>query len=214
MLSQPPSNIPPPPEIPLFFRIGPGMLIMGSICVSATLLALADALAFKDLAEGLQSSVFMVVVAMIVMALIQGFLGLLFMAGKRRAWWRSILVLIPAAVISLGSLYGISTLYPHERWARNKLERYLGGPVPASVKNASLDYHCNALGATRWKFDFDLSPEDWARITSYSRYQGRSSEAVVSWGQHIPARASAETGFFQLEYHPHTQRCTFVVMSD
>lgn len=200
-----------PHDIPAFFRIGSKLLNVASISVAATLAALSEALQWEDVISGLASGALLSVMAVIFLLPAQGVLGLLLMSGGRRAWWRTSLVIAPSALISLFCLYFVSTLYPHERWAKNKLADYIGGPVPASVKNITLDYKCGALGATQWVFKFDLGSDDWNKILTYPRYQDEIP------GLH-PSRSGAdvadENGFFSFRYDRSAQRCEFTVSSD
>ena len=193
-----------PPEIPQIFRIGPGMLILGSFCVVTTLIVLSQALRWGNFREGLivegMMLLFLAIPLVIFLGGLQGILALIFMSKKRRAWWRSTIVILPSLVLIAGLLFETVSLFPHERRARNELEDHLGGPLPASVRNVTLDFSGGIDPG--WIFDFDISPEDFETLKSYRDY-GKSM------GSQLQHHDESHSQFYYLDYDPATRRCKF-----
>ena len=209
MLPQPPADEPTPEEIPPFFRIGPLTLVLGSFCIYGTLVLLAEALQWRDLKDGIKSGMLLAILATILIAPLQFLIAFACMSRKRRGNWRTLLVIIPALLVSLLSIYQISTLYPHERRARNQLASFLQGPVPPSVRNLDLDYRGDAFGGTRWLISFDLSPADWDSISKYPPFESSPLHAASgrAWGHEGGA-------FFAIEFDSAARRCRYTITSD
>lgn len=209
--ASPPSRSPtPPPEIPPFFRIGPVMLIIGSVSLAAASMVLAGALPWSDLRSGFLVATMMTftfgIPLFVILLLVQSVLGLIFMRGRRRAWWRTVLVLLPAALVVGGCLFSIVNLFPPERRARRELGQHLGGPLPASIRNVRLHY-AGGIDPT-WQFDFTLSPGDYEAIKGYRNYKPRSGPSASGTLQ-----AQITGYFFYLEYDPASKRCSFQALN-
>jgi hypothetical protein len=193
-----------PPEIPEIFRIGPGMLILGSYCIVTTLMVLSQALRWGNFREGLIVESMMLAFLSIPLAVLlggfQGVLAILFMSKKRRAWWRSTLVILPSLVLVADLLFAMISLFPHEKRARNELEHHLGGPVPASLRNVTLDFSGGI--DPKWIFHFEISPEDFEILTTYRDY-GRSM------GSPLHHHDESHGQFYYLDYDPATRLCKF-----
>lgn len=211
-MPQPPADA-PPREIHPFFKVGPLMLVLGSLSASALMITLAQALQWSDPGRGLVVSLFFTFTfglpLLIVLLVIQTVLALIFMTRRRRAWWRSTLVLLPAALLMFGALASITSLYPPERRARNELQRFLGGPLPASARDFTLHYE-GGIDPTR-RFEFSLSSTDYAAIRRFRDYglPGGTSGALTT-----PSTVQAhEPGkFYYLDYSTARNRCTFHVL--
>ncbi|WP_193212069.1 hypothetical protein [Luteolibacter marinus] len=204
MLPQPPPDIDAPPEIPAFFRVGPSLLIPASICLAAGTMVLSEALGWWIFYEGLIGASLMVLLLGIplwlIVLVVEWFLALVFMSRGRRAWWRTTLVVLPAALIILAALVSIARLYPPELRARRELRRHLGGSLPASVDRVRLRYSGGMDPC--WDFQFTVSPGDYEIIKSLHDFEPthRSSPAL---------RAEGRGGSYYLDYDPGTGRCRF-----
>jgi hypothetical protein len=172
---------PPLRDIHPFFKVGPLMLVLGSLSASAMMMTLAQALEWSDPGRGFAVSLFFTFTfglpVLMVLFVIQAILALLFMTRRRRAWWRSGIVLLPAALLTFAALASITSLYPPERRARNELQRFLGGPLPASARDFTLHYE-GGIDPTR-RFEFSLSSSDYAAIRRY-RSRRRKGAKVLS----------------------------------
>jgi MFS family permease len=208
LLPQPPEDT-EVTEIPMFFRIGPVMLVMASFCIVSTVLLLAEALRWSDFRGGLMGGVFMIFIfgipLFVMLGVVQLILGSIFMSNGRRAWWRTLVVLLPAILIIVAALVSIVNLYPPERRARNELDHFLGGPVPASISSIKLTYS-GGIDPTR-DFEFNLIPKDYDQISGYRYYRNRggspsSASALVAEGR---------GGLYYLDYDPAHARCTFSI---
>ena len=213
-LPQPPVDA-PPPEIHPLFKVGPLMLVLGSLSASALLITLAQALQWSDPGRGFVVSLFFTFTFglpwLIVLFVVQTLLALIFMTRRRRAWWRSTLVVLPAALLMLGALASIASLYPPERRARNELQRFLGGPLPASARDFTLHYE-GGIDPTR-TFEFSLASADYAAIRHYRNYTptGGLSSSVPMTSSTLQ---SDEPGnFYYLDYDAARQRCNFRVFN-
>lgn len=200
-------------EIHPFFKVGPLMLVLGSLSASTLMVTLAQALQWSDPGRGFVVSLFFTFTfglpLLIALLVVQTLLALIFMTRRRRAWWRSALVLLPAALLMLGALAGIASLYPPERRARNELQRFLGGPLPASACDFTLQYE-GGIDPTR-RFEFSLSSTDYVAIRRYRDYglPGGTSGALIT-----PTTVQAhESGrFYYLDYSTVRKRCTLHVL--
>ena len=204
---QPPSDA-PPPEIHPFFKVGPLMLVLGSLSASALLITLAQALQWSDPGRGFVVSLFFTFTfglpLLLALLVVQTLLALCFMTRRRRAWWRSTLVLLPAGLLLVGALAAIVSLYPHERRALNELKSCLGGPLPSSARDFSLHYE-GGIDPTR-RFEFSLSPADYVAILRYRDYVPSPMITPTTVQADEPGR------FFYLDYSTSRDRCTFKVL--
>ena len=177
------------------------------------MITLAQALQWSDPGRGFVVSLFFTFTfglpLLIVLLVVQTLLALIFMTRRRRAWWRSTLVLLPAALLMLGALASIASLYPPERRARNELQRFLGGPLPASARDFSLHYE-GGIDPTR-RFEFSLSSTDYVAIRRYRDYGPTPGgpgilKTPTTVQAHEPGR------FYYLDYSTSRDRCTFQVL--
>jgi hypothetical protein len=205
-----PPNSPPDIEvkaIPMFFRIGPVTLILGSVCSVWTVMFLSEALRWTNLQRGLEGSVVMVMLfglpLIIFLLVVQGWLACILMSRGRRGWWRTSLVLLPAALLVLFRLFGIIELYPPERRARNELGRFLGKPLSESAANVSMSF-VGGIGPI-WEFQFDATSQDYERIKRSKDFEpAGDSRRSPSTLQVI------EGGYlYYLDYDPASSRCSF-----
>lgn len=171
-MPQPPADV-TPRDIHPFFKVGPLMLVLGSLSSTALMMTLAQALQWSDHGRGFVSSLLSTFIfglpLLIVLFVIQTVLALIFMTRRRRAWWRSTLVLLPAALLMICELASIVSLYPPERRARNELQHFLGGPLPASARDFTL-YYEGGIDPTR-RFEFSLSSTDYVTIRRFRDYE-------------------------------------------
>lgn len=203
----------PPHDVHPFFKVGPLMLVLGSLSASAIMMTLAQALQWSDPGRGFAVSLFFTFTfglpVLMVLFVIQTILALIFMTRRRRAWWRSGIVLLPAALLIFAALASIASLYPPERRARNDLQRFLGGPLPASARDFTLHFE-GGIDPTR-RFEFSLSSTDYAAIRRYRDYglPGGTSGALTT-----PSTVQAhEPGtVYYLDYSTARNRCTFHVV--
>ncbi|PAW63596.1 MAG: hypothetical protein B9S38_17310 [Verrucomicrobiia bacterium Tous-C4TDCM] len=209
-MPQPPAAA-PPREIHPFFKVGPLMLVLGSLSASALLITLAQALQWSDPGRGFVVSLFFTfgLPLLIVLLVIQTVLALIFMTRRRRAWWRSTVVLLPAALLMLGALASTASLYPPERRARNELQRFLGGPLPASARDFTLHYE-GGIDPTR-RFEFSLSSTDYMTIRRFRDYQA-SAGSTATWATPTMVQADEPGRFFYLDYSAARDRCTLHVL--
>lgn len=84
--------------------------------------------------------------------------------------------------------------------------------MPNSVDNLSLNYRCDAFGATLWTITFDISPEDWEAISNYPIFPAGSQER--SFWQPRSVHSIYEGSLRQLEFDPRTRRGRYTVSSD
>ncbi len=209
---QPPADA-PSREIHPIFKVGPLMLVLGSVSAAALMMTLAQALQWSDPARGLVVSLFFTFTfglpLLIVLFAIQTVLALIFMTRHRRAWWRSTLVVLPAALMMIGVLASIASLYPPERRARNELGRFLGGPLPASARDFTLHYE-GGIDPTR-RFEFSLSSADYDTIRRFRDYEPSPEDPGLML---TPSAVRAfETGrFFYLDYSAARNHCTLHVL--
>jgi hypothetical protein len=201
----PPSDVKAPSDVASIWRIGPLFLIPASILLAGAVMMVAEALRHADFLEGLAISGSIVMVfglpAFAILVIVEGFLALAFMRG-RRSWWRTALVVFPSALLILHSLWEIVGLYPPERRVRRELAHHLGGPVPESVQAISLNYRGGIDPS--WEFKFRASPDDFQQIKTYRDYKpgtGSRPERL----QFVSERST----FFYLEFDARTGWCKF-----
>jgi hypothetical protein len=203
---------PPLHDIHPFFKVGPLMLVLGSLSASAMMMTLAQALQWSDLGRGFAVSLFVTFTfglpVLMVLFVIQTILALIFMTRRRRAWWRSGIVLLPATLLIDAALAPILSLYPPERRARNELKEFLGGPLPASASEFTLHYE-GGIDPTR-RFEFSLSSTDYATIRRFRDYQS-SAGSTASWATPTMVQADEPGRFFYLDYSTVGNRCTLHV---
>lgn len=208
-----PSATPPPPEIHPFFKVGPLMLVLGSLSASALMVTLAQALQWSDPGRGFVVSLLFTFTfglpLLIVLLVMQALLALIFMTRRRRSWWRSTLVLLPAALLAIGALASIASLYPPERRARNELRHFLGGPLPASARDFTLHYE-GGIDPTR-RFEFSLSSTDYVAIRRYRDYV-TSAGSTATWATPTMVQADEPGRFYYLDYSTARGRCTLHVL--
>jgi hypothetical protein len=209
--SQSPAD-PFPTAIHPFFKVGPLMLVLGSLSLVAVMMIVVQTLEWSDHAKGFAVSLIFtftfglpVLVALLVA---QSVLALIFMSRRRRGWWRTVIVLLPAALLTGGLLAGIASFYPPERRARNELARFLGGPLPASARDFTLHFE-GGIDPTR-TFEFTLSPTDYVAIRRYRDYTPSGGFSSVP---PTPTEVQAdEPGkVYYLDYSASRRRCTFRV---
>lgn len=204
---------PPPHDVHPFFKVGPLMLVLGSLSASAMMMTLAQALQWSDPGRGFAVSLFFTFTfglpVLMVLFVIQTILALIFMTRRRRAWWRSGIVLLPAALLIFAALASITSLYPPERRARNQLQEFLGGPLPASARNFTLHYE-GGIDPTR-RFEFSLSSTDYMTIRSFRDYQ-TSAGSTTTWATPTMVQADEPGRFFYLDYNTARDRCTLHVL--
>ncbi len=200
---------PPPHDVHPFFKVGPLMLVLGSLSASAIMMTLAQALQWSDPGRGFAVSLFFTFTfglpVLMVLFVIQTILALIFI----RAWWRSGIVLLPAALLIFAALASITSLYPPERRARNQLQEFLGGPLPASARNFTLHYE-GGIDPTR-RFEFSLSSTDYMTIRSFRDYQ-TSAGSTTTWATPTMVQADEPGRFFYLDYNTARDRCTLHVL--
>jgi|GEM_PF-4819371 len=198
---------PPPPEpvreLPQFYRLGPWMLIFGSFVVTLGLGILTSALRWSDFLLGLKVSAFMfallAIPLFVVLAAVQGILSAIVMSRRRRAAWRTWVVLAPALLIVALSLVDIASLFPPERRARRELAQHLGGAVPDSVRDVTLDYSGGIDPG--WAFRFRITPGDFEKVRGYRAYHEQ--------GGRLQHHSEPDSQFYYLDYDPATGRCEF-----
>lgn len=209
---QPPADV-TPREIHPFFKVGPLMLVLGSLSASAVMMTLAQALPWSDPGRGFVVSLLFTFTfglpLLIALLVVQGLLALIFMTRRRRAWWRSMLVLLPAALLMLGALTSIVSLYPPERRARRELQHFLGGPLPASARDFTLHYE-GGIDPTR-RFEFSLSSTDYVAVRRYRDYISSAGSTAI-WATPTMVQADEPGRFFYLDYSATRGRCTFQVL--
>lgn len=215
-----PGSPQPDPPLPMFFRLSPLLLIPGSLTVVAGSLVLASTLRWSDPIEGLPVAAVMTflfgIPLYILLTIVQSVLGLIFMSRRRRAGWRTCMVLLPAALLVGLALYEIVQLYPPERRARRDLAGHLDGPLPPSIDNLEL-YYRGGIDPD-WTFTFTIAPDDYKTIKAYRTYEPSPGATIPSGPGTVTLSPTAlqahETGYFYyLDYDLGTRRCTFQAMN-
>jgi hypothetical protein len=201
---QPPEDFTPPKQIPAIFLFGPKLLILGSVSVLGTLCIASEAFRWSDHEMGLTCGAILAIPMMGFIAALQMILAFAFMSKGRWAWWRTLLVTLPALVVGALPLLEITSFFPPERRARRKLEHFLG-PLPTSVTDIRMTYQGGIDPS--YYFEFNLSPEDWEKICNAPLFQeaheNEKSRPVIQ------LQVDDMPNFYQIEYDAATRRCHF-----